>query len=153
MRLRDLSKRILQLEAEASAAPAAAHAITAEDLLLPVGSRSAPVAVGSMPLGLGVYQLAIVAEFNAPDQGDGSPPQLVIHLNGVTHEIQGSGLSEPIGLFQGNIGPTVVMVSGMMYVSDGGTLAVTAHVESSSVANANSPFPVTLDNLIVSLVG
>lgn len=151
MRLRDLSKRILQLEADVSAAPAASHTAVAEDLLLPVGSRSAPVAAGNIAVTVGVYQLGVVAEFNAPDQGDGSPPTLVVHLNGPAHQVTDG--SEPIQLFQGNIGPTVITFGSMMYVSESGTIAVTAHIESSSVANADSPFPVTLDNLIVSLVG
>jgi hypothetical protein len=153
MRLRELAKRVEQLAQQSeggAGGPVGQHVITTEDLALHPSSRLAPVFVDDMPVAPGIYQFAAVIDWNAPDQGDGNPPSIYMHMNGIECVFQGQ--ASPVLMYQGNLGPQQVVVSDLLYVPEGGTLSVLVHSESSAVADTNAP-EVVLNRLIVSLLG
>lgn len=148
MRLKKMEELVTQL---ADTAPAASHVLSAENVFLPIGSRVAHVAVGNIPITEGLYQFMLYTEFDAPDQGDGTPPQINMHLGGPVVDLQGK--VDPWGIFQGNIGPSKYMDSDRGYVEADGTLAISLWVESSAVADTDSSQPVTIDKFRLALLG
>lgn len=144
---------IVERLSNSSVGPVAAHVVDATDISLPPGSRLAPEAVGAMPVASGLYQAAFLIEWNAPDQGDGSPPSINMHLNGVTPHFQGIAADgDPLLLYQGGLGPQKIIISDLVYIPVGGTLAISLGTENSAFAGTDAP-AATIDRLIVSLIG
>lgn len=149
MRLRELRKLVEQLS---SGAPATSHILSEEDILLPQTSHGAPVLVGGLDVPSGLYQGSILMEFDPPDQGDGSPPTILARLTSVELYDQDHG-NVDWSFFLGDIAPTRIMDSDLIYIPDGGTLQLFLYTENSAVSGVASPVPVTVDKIILTLLG
>lgn len=153
MRLRKLTKIVEQLSENASVGPVSAHVVDAPNIVLPPESLAAPVVVDSLPILSGLYQLALLIEWTAPDQGDGSPPLISIHLGGVEYLLKITGTGDPVAMYQGDLGFQRIVSNDIMYVTEDGDLTVSLSVENSASAPPVEGPQVTIDRVIVSLIG
>lgn len=152
MRYSKLEKLVQQLSSP-EVTSVAAHTLSDEDVVLLPVTRTAPLLIGEIPIESGLYQMMIYVEFDAPDQGDGSPPGVIAYMDGVDLLQQGQGLNMPLLLFQGNLGPTQILASDRTFVGLDGTLEFSLSVENSAVADTDSAAPVTIDRVFFSLLG